>query len=161
MTPDFWTPEPWQARVRSGSATPEPQPRGAAPASRRAAAPGRRRSGATWAGNGQDGQLARRQRRNQPGKAPRSSLWERGRIGPHQCRQEKLLGGCSETICYEPGQDARPGGNGMTCTATAGVLITACQCSCATDADCRQQLPGKALACSVRDTKGEKCCEPR
>lgn len=113
-------------------------------------------------------QRNRRQRNDPPEKLPGSSPWDRGRIGPHVCRQESLFGVCSETIFYDPEHDSRPCCNDMTCTATAGVLVTACQFYCTTDADCRKQFPNKALACKVdalvcpvRALKGEKCCVPR
>jgi hypothetical protein len=113
-------------------------------------------------------QRNRKQRNHQNEKAPRSSPWERNRSGPSKCIQDKLFGVCSQSPFYEPEQDTRPCCNGMECTATAGVLVTACQFYCTTDADCKNQFPGKALACKVdalvcpvRALKGERCCVPR
>ena len=113
-------------------------------------------------------QRNRRRSNGQNEKAARSSPWERNRSGPSKCIQEKLFGVCTQTPFYEPEQDSHPCCNGMECTATAGVLVTACQMYCATDADCKAAFPGKALACRVdalvcpaRALKGEKCCVPR
>lgn len=130
--------------------------------------PGQRLQGRTPRRNRK--QRNKRQRNDQPhhGKGAKSSPWDRGRIGPHICRQEKLFGVCSITPFYEPTQDARPCCNDMQCTATAGVLVTACQFYCNTDTDCTKQFPGKALACKVdalvcpvRALEGKKCCVPR
>jgi hypothetical protein len=73
--------------------------------------------------------------------------------------QDKLFGVCTPFV-------PTPCCNGLGCTPTAGIFVDACQFPCATDADCKQKFPNKALACRPDALvcpfiPGGKCCVPR
>ena len=75
--------------------------------------------------------------------------------------QDKLFGLCT----YIPGVQGNPCCNGLACTPSLNVLVTACQFFCETDDDCARKFPHKALACRqdllVCPGGSQKCCVPR